>query len=258
MADMVEVRTNTDGSVDARLDWNERGRQVVSEGRFSYVSPMLYEKWTDPVSMKQHDNVIIGAALTKRPFFKEGVMRPLIVASEPIVEPSTVEGIIMSEKTPEQLAAEAEGAQITEKRFGEMLAERDDRIKTFAERITAVETENKALKDAAQDRTFREQLAGCSDVDDRVKELQALPAEFHEGYIARAKAEAATRKALVGRPELGSDGIKTASKAASEMDTKVAELRKEKPELTYALAFTEVAKTHPELARKAYAEQAQA
>jgi hypothetical protein len=160
---------------------------------------------------------------------------------------------------------ENEGAAIVAQQFGEKIADLERKFTdSEAARVaaetarTAAETRIASLESAAQERTFREQLAGCSDVDDRVKELQALPAEFHEGYIARAKAEAATRKALVSRPELGSDGIKPAGSAISELDSKAAELVKAKPGLSYAQAFTEVANANPDLKRKHYAEQAQA
>jgi hypothetical protein len=253
-----EMRVNDDGSTDFRAEWTDIGKRMIEADRVKYVSPEYMREWTDystdPLHPTVHQNVLVGHALCSRPFYKEAALRPLIAASEEEAL-DLQKGIDMPDPKD---AAKTEGAQITELKFGEMLADRDQKIVKLSERLDSVESENKALKDAALVRTFREQLAGCSDVDDRVKELQALPAEFHEGYIARAKAEAATRKALVGRPELGSDGIKPAGSAISELDSKAAELVKAKPGLSYAQAFTEVANANPDLKRKHYAEQAQA
>jgi len=76
-----EMRVNDDGSVDARVEWTERGEKLLEDDRFKYISPEFYEYWEDPQTGTLYEDIAIGCALTTRPFFKEDVLRPL-VASE--------------------------------------------------------------------------------------------------------------------------------------------------------------------------------
>jgi hypothetical protein len=76
-----EMRINDDGSVDARVEWTERGKKLLEDDRFKYISPEFYEEWENPADGTVYQDIAIGCALTTRPFFKEDSLRPL-VASE--------------------------------------------------------------------------------------------------------------------------------------------------------------------------------
>src|SRR5579884_3549329 len=67
---IADMRLNDDGSADALMDWTERGRRLVEDGAFKYVSPEVYATWTDPATGRRFNNVIIGGALTNHPKFK--------------------------------------------------------------------------------------------------------------------------------------------------------------------------------------------
>ena len=45
---IVEARQNSDGSVDARVEWTDRGTEAIRADRFLYVSPEWFDAWTDP------------------------------------------------------------------------------------------------------------------------------------------------------------------------------------------------------------------
>lgn len=77
---------NEDGSVDGTVDWSERGTQAIDEDRFKYFSPSWFDNWQEPLSGKKYKDVLIGGAITTRPFFKDQSLKPL-VASELV--PST-------------------------------------------------------------------------------------------------------------------------------------------------------------------------
>lgn len=72
---------NDEGGVDAEVEWTDRGRAFLAADRFKYISPEWYDEWTDPATGRSYRDVVIGGAITTRPFFKEGALRPL-VASE--------------------------------------------------------------------------------------------------------------------------------------------------------------------------------
>lgn len=75
---ITDMRTNEDGSADARVDWTDRGTALIEADRFKYVSPEWYDEWQDPATEQTYKDVAIGGALTTRPFFKEDSLRPLI------------------------------------------------------------------------------------------------------------------------------------------------------------------------------------
>lgn len=79
---------NADGSADAIVNWEERGKSLIASGGFKYVSPEWYDAWTDPANQARHEDVVIGLALTTRPFFKDGSLRPL-VAREGVLQMGT-------------------------------------------------------------------------------------------------------------------------------------------------------------------------
>jgi len=76
---------NVDGSVDATdLEWTDRGKQAFDDNRFKYFSPKWWDKWTDPMTEQSFKDVVIGGALTTRPFFKEKALKPLIASERGI------------------------------------------------------------------------------------------------------------------------------------------------------------------------------
>lgn len=71
------MRMNEDGSVDARVKWTDRGIEAIENDRFMYFSPEFQDVYKDNKEVI-HKDVAVGGALTTRPFFKEGDLRPLI------------------------------------------------------------------------------------------------------------------------------------------------------------------------------------
>ena len=65
-----ELSLNDDGGVEAAVEWTPRGEKLIKDDSFKYISPEWFEQWTDPASEEEFANVVIGAALTTRPFFK--------------------------------------------------------------------------------------------------------------------------------------------------------------------------------------------
>ena len=73
------MRLNSDSSVDALVEWTERGLTLLAKKAFKFFSPEWYEKWQDPATEVIHQDVATGGALTTKPFFKG--LRP-VIASE--------------------------------------------------------------------------------------------------------------------------------------------------------------------------------
>lgn len=78
---MTGLKMNSDGSVDATVEWTDRGMTAFENDRFKYFSPEWYDAWQDPATGETYSDVLIGGAVTTRPFFKDPALKPL-VASE--------------------------------------------------------------------------------------------------------------------------------------------------------------------------------
>ena len=77
---ITDMRQNSDGSVDAKVDWTPRGRKLMEGDSFKYFSPEFFDEWQDPATGDLYSDIAIGGALTTRPFFKEKALRPLVAA----------------------------------------------------------------------------------------------------------------------------------------------------------------------------------
>ncbi|MGY3406110.1 phage I-like protein [Bradyrhizobium sp. GM5.1] len=53
------------------VEWTPEGEKLLTEGSFKYLSPEFYEIYDDPETHEVRKNVLVGAALTNKPYFKE-------------------------------------------------------------------------------------------------------------------------------------------------------------------------------------------
>lgn len=75
-----KVEIKGDKGLWATVELNDRGQALLRDDAYRYFSPEYYDEWTDPATGEQHKDVLVGGALTNRPFFKG--MEPVLVASE--------------------------------------------------------------------------------------------------------------------------------------------------------------------------------
>jgi transcriptional regulator with XRE-family HTH domain/2'-5' RNA ligase len=104
---ITALRMNRDGSADARVEWTDRGRSLVEANRFRYISPEWYDEWQDPATGKTHKDVAIGGAITTRPFFKEGALRPLVASERGLEELSAAPDTETPQEEPTKHMAES-------------------------------------------------------------------------------------------------------------------------------------------------------
>lgn len=64
----------------ADVEWNELGVELIEDERYRYISPTFKFEWTDPETNETHENVLVGAALTNRPFIKD--MSPVSLSED--------------------------------------------------------------------------------------------------------------------------------------------------------------------------------
>lgn len=272
-----QARVNADGSADARVEWNDRGRELLAGDRFRYVSPTFWTWWTDPVSGTEFQDVVSGAAVCVRPFFKSLSIDRALVASErgaavPCLSLVRSEGepvrFVASERAappPEVFPMPVTEQQFTdlnqkfsdlEQKFSAVVTERDQ-LKTeaagLATRVSTMEAETrrKAFTDEVMGRSDANGTRWFGDVEKHVAILEALPDATRQAYIDQQR-ETAVRMSQVVASEIGSDARPTGPVGNAEAQIlKAAEaIRAENRTLTANQAYSEALNRNPDLYRK--------
>lgn len=150
-----EARQNDNGSVDVRVEWTDRGREAIENDRFLYVSAEIIDGWQDATG-QSHENVVMGAALCTKPFFKPPYLRPLtasdearasrmLAATDPLVAsppPASAGTTLLEVSMAGDPKAGAGAAPI--------VATDPDAVKALSDRLALVEAERDAAKQLAE------------------------------------------------------------------------------------------------------------
>lgn len=93
----------------AVVEWTEEGKRLLQEKAFKYFSPEFYDVYADPETGKTYEHVLVGGALTNKPYFKE--LDPVVMFSESAIINQFSENKVMDIKTitakkPEELSQE--------------------------------------------------------------------------------------------------------------------------------------------------------
>lgn len=250
-----DLRQNADGSVDARIKWNDRGRALLADDRYRYVSADYFDEWPDALG-NVHKDVICGGALCTKPYFKESVLRPLSRAASE-TPPNTPEEGTMSDNPESKTASEPIQLadlqrQLSEERAARELAETD--------RKTLSETVAKMAADTRR-RTFTAEVMGKSDdsgirwfgeTDKHVAHLEALAKAFGEDsdevkhYVAinRSHAKALTESGAFS--EVG-HSKSVENTALAQLQSKAKAFSDADPKLSPEQAFALATKGNPDL-----------
>ncbi len=258
-----EMRLNENGSVDARVKWTDRGRDVLGKDRYRFFSPEIAPTWTDH-NGKEHRDVPIGGALTTRPFFK-ALKLPSIAANEDGTTDPPQEGDMSDDKKADQKPVET--AQFSAQQYTEMTQKYADvqaaneklvaDNQKFAERLALVETENrrKAFTDEVRGKSDANNIRWFGEEAKHVAMLEKLTQAFGEGseevtdYVAQNR-EAAKRVHASGVfNETGVRGTALSGSDAEKLDVAVQKYREAHPDATPEQAKAQVYSENPGLVR---------
>lgn len=199
-----DAQIEADGSVTAAVEWTARGEALVGGGGFRYVSPEWYEEWTDPSTGTRLSDVLIGLAITTRPFFKESALPPL-VAREPggaATESATTGTDIVSIKESPMELTEDTTVEQEEETVIETPEVTEDVVAALTESVMAELTEQFGEKPSISDPVVREFVekaarevatakANASKSERTAAELQITNARLVEQYELRYFSEEA-------------------------------------------------------------------
>ena len=243
-----QLRTNEDGSADARVAWTDRGRSMLDQQRFKFISPEWYDKWEDPATGKTISNVAIGGALTTRPYFKAGSLRPL-VASE-----------IGRYYLPDEMTTDLDSRlEEDSMQFAEMETEMQ-RFREESESYRALAEQNAAdalranervaaLESVARRQRFSEEAAGFigAGVPEHVAFMETLDDSQREFYGRNQRAIAEQAKTSGLYTEIGVTGSTANNTAEAELAGKARSFREANPAMSAAKAMEAALKADPQL-----------
>ena len=66
-----ELIDKGEGGLWAVTEWTEKGKTLLSEKAYKYFSPEFYTEYEDPESREIYKDVLVGGALTNKPYFKK-------------------------------------------------------------------------------------------------------------------------------------------------------------------------------------------
>ena len=67
----------------AIVEWNTKGQQLIKDAIYRFFSPEFYFTYEDPESRKTYNNVLVGGALTNRPYFKS--LTPVVLSEQNLI-----------------------------------------------------------------------------------------------------------------------------------------------------------------------------
>lgn len=192
---VTDMRLNADGSADAQVRWSDRGTAALQGDRFICISPEWFDEWTDKVSGETYRDVAIGGALTNRPFFKPGTLRPL-AASEHLI--ATVFGPAREQEARMTTEIDTAGGRGLSPRS----ISTPNEPRSFEEQLRQLQQENAALRQASE-RSAVEARSAVERVE--AVERAARAKRFTDEILGRSDANG-TRWVLGATSTPGEDG----------------------------------------------------
>lgn len=156
----------------AVVEWTQEGKNLLAEGAFKYFSPEFYEEYTDPETQQKYEHVLVGGALTNKPYFKE--LEPVVAFSEPDImnqfkEPMDINIIVA--KKPEELSDDEKAFLVEHK--AELSEEQKTTFASVVGETAPVETdEEKAAREAkeAADKAAADAAAAAAEAERQASE----------------------------------------------------------------------------------------
>ena len=77
-----ELIDKGEGGLWAVTEWTEKGKTLLSDKAYKYFSPEFYTEYEDPESREIYKDVLVGGALTNKPYFKK--MKAVVLSEQSI------------------------------------------------------------------------------------------------------------------------------------------------------------------------------
>lgn len=167
----------------AVVEWNKKGRELIKDAIYRFFSPEFYFQYEDPEDRRLYNNVLIGGALTNRPYFKG--LNPVVLSENLIHKNMDLKEI--AKKVFADLS-DAEKSFITS-HFNEL----DEAGKKQFEELKPAETE--------EEKKAREEKEAKEKADKEAADAEAKKKADEEAAAAKKKADDEAAAAAVQASE---------------------------------------------------------
>lgn len=171
------------------VEWNNKGRELIKNAIYRFFSPEFYFKYEDPEDRRLYNNVLVGGALTNRPYFKG--LNPVVLSEKLIYKHMDLKEIskkVFSDLTDDEKSFVTshfnELDEAGKQKFEELKPTETEEEKKAREEKEAAEKEE-ADKKAADEAKAKEEADAKAKTD---AEAEALKAS--EGKITMSEVEA--------------------------------------------------------------------
>lgn len=166
----------------AIVEWNSKGRQLIKDAVYRFFSPEFYFQYEDPESRKVYNNVLVGGALTNRPYFKG--LNPVVLSEDIIINNKNNNNMLLSEIIKKNLAdlSDDEKSFVTSH-----FAELDEETKKKFNELKPAETE--AEKKAREDKDLKANEDAKKVEEEKKKGEKSVT--MSEGDVLKLKDQAA-------------------------------------------------------------------
>jgi len=192
----------------ATVEWTKQGRQLLKDKVFKYFSPEFYSTYKDPETGESFKNVLVGGALTNRPYFKG------------------LKAIVLSELTAVHMKLE----DILSKEVSELTDEEKEEIRTNEDKLT--DEQKQKFADVLKANEEETEEKETEEATEEETEKQATEEETEEEEETDASEKVV---------QLSENTLKILERNAKEGVKAMAELRRQKAEaFVNSLTFSEV------------------
>jgi phage I-like protein len=241
------------GQLWADVEWTPKGKQVLQDKEFRYLSADFTLNYEDSETLDEHGPTLFGAGLTNRPFVKG--MAPTAQLTEGELEMKTAAELQKElDAANKQLSEQAE--EIKNIRTEMKKGVDDVETKKLAERVSTLETENKKLKEeaakAAEEKKLSEQKTKFDKMLTEGKVVEAQRDAFMSGDMAKFTELAQPVKLATqgnGGDESNKKTVTNKADAETEIDRLARALLSEKKAATYQAAVKMALAENPEIAK---------
>jgi phage I-like protein len=127
----------------ASVEWTSLGVQLLGEGIYKYFSPEFDFNYEDPETHDVFQNVLLGGALTNRPYFKS--LAPVMLSENVFIKLNEEGGVTMENEELQANPVEEEAAEAPEEvEAEEVEVEAEEELNAESEEAEEVEFEDTA------------------------------------------------------------------------------------------------------------------
>ena len=193
------------------VEWTDEGKELLTSGAFKYFSAEIYMQYKDPETGEEKECVLVGGALTNKPYFKE--MQPVMFSEDNTIsqfhEAMDIKAILA--KKQEELSSEEK--TFLKEHKDELTDEQKTEYAAIVEDAPAETAEEKAAREEKEEGDRNEAAGlnrdGSAEVTASEKgvkvitlseaEHKLLSEKANAGQTALDKIEASEREAFVGK-----------------------------------------------------------